>query len=153
MSKYRLSPEQYSTIESKINLTGDEDYVVLVQKRHGRAIFAVHVFGRQPMPKEMVQYEETASRVKYRGTRAEVEGSSLMAAQQLYNKLVVRAYDVQVGRTLHDQLDADQAKAVVPMVAKREAIREFLGNVAGLTSLADDEGDDERGGGVVNEDE
>jgi hypothetical protein len=142
----KLSAEQYKTIESKINLTGDEDYVVVVQRRHGKATFGVHVFERQPSTKEMVAYEETASRVKYRGSRAEVEGSAILATKNLYDTLIARAYDIQVGRTLHEMLDRGQAKVKVTDLGKREAIREFLGSVAGLTSLNEDDGKDENVG-------
>lgn len=144
--KFSLSQEQYAEIEKKINLTGDEDYAVLLQKRHGKATYGVHVFERQPSAKEMAKYEEFASRVKYRGTKAEVEGSIVNATVYLYNLLIARAYDVQVGRKMYETLDRSQSASVVPVGTKREAIREFLSNVVGLTSLAEDEGDEEQSG-------
>ncbi len=151
MSAIKLTPAQYQQIESKIALTGDEDYVVVAQKRHGVLTFGVHVFTRQPTTKEMVAYEETASRVKYRGNRAEVEGSAILATKNLYNVLIARAFDIQVGRKTHETLDREQCKALVTDLGKREAVREFLGNVSGMTSLAEDEGGNETAGQFADE--
>ncbi len=146
MSTFKLSPDAYNTIESKISLTGDEDYAVVVQKRHGKATYGVHVFTRQPTTKELMEYEETASRVKYQGTKAVLEGSALLAAKRLYGLLIARAYDIQVGRFLKETLTRDEAMAQVPDLGKREAIREFLGNQTGLTSLTASEEDDVKSG-------
>lgn len=149
---FKLTPEKYQIIEDKIALTGDEDYVVVVQKRHGKATFGVHVFARQPSTKEMMRYEECASRVKYRGTRAEVEGSAILATKELYNVLIARAYDIQVGRKVYETMDREQAKSLVTDLGKREAIREFLGNVSGLTSLNEEDGGSETEGQFADSD-
>jgi hypothetical protein len=139
---FKLTAEQYEQIEGKIGLTGTEDYAVVVQKRHGKARYATHVFSRPATTTELVSYEDTASKVEYRGNKAQVKGSALLAAETLYNKLIARAYDVQNGRELFNELDATQAKAKVHPLQKREAIREFLGNVSGLTSLTEDDADE-----------
>lgn len=146
----RLSAEDYERIEAKINLTGTEDFVVVSQRRHTKINFSIHVFKRQPMTKELTQYEETSSRMKLRGTRAEVEGSPLLAAKTLYDKLIDRVYDIRVGRQLVEgPLDASDAVTQVPQLVKREAIREFLGGIEGAEGRAEDEGDVE----TVNDDE
>lgn len=145
----RLTPEQYKKIEDGIYLTGTEDYVVVVQKRHGQVRYGVHVFERQPSTKEMVKYEETASRVKYRGSRAEVEGSPLLAAKSLYDLLIARAYDIQVGRQVFENMTREQCVQLVTPLQKREAIREFLGNVSGLTSATEDDGNEQRADGAL----
>lgn len=139
----RLTAADYEQIESRINLTGEEDFVVVSQRRHTKINFSVHVFARQPMTKEMQTYEETASRMKLRGTRADVEGSPIKAAKDLYDKLIVRVYDLRVGRQLLDELDGSGAAKLVPIVVKREAIREFLGGAEGAEGRNEDEGDTE----------
>lgn len=140
----RLRTEDYEQIEAKVNLTGTEDFVVVSQQRHNKVNFSVHVFARQPMTKELTKYEETSSRMKLKGTRAELEGSPLLAARDLYNVLIARAYDVRVGRKLVEELSADEAKELVPQLVKRAAIREFLGGVEGASEAAEDEGDIQR---------
>lgn len=149
--QFKLTDAQYAELESKINLTGEEDYAVLVTKRHNKASYGVHVFARQPSTKEMVAYEEAVSRVKYKGTRAEVEGSAIKAGKALYDVLIARAYDVQVGRQNYPELTRAEAIRVVTDISKREAVREFLGNVSGLTALSEDEGTSEQADGLVSE--
>jgi len=135
-----LKDEDYAKIEAQVNLTGTEDYAVVAQKRHNKINFSIHVFSREATTKEIVTYEEMASRMRFRGNKAEIEGSQVLAAKDLYNKLIVRAYDVRVGRVLHDTLTAEQARDVVPPLVKRSAIREFLGSVMGASDLAESEG-------------
>jgi hypothetical protein len=148
--RLKLTDAQYDEIESKIGLNGEETYAIVVQKHRGKMIYGVHVFQRQPSTKELVQYEETASRVKYKGSTAELQGSALLAGVNMYNLLIVRAYDIVVGMKRHDELDRGTAIASVPGLQKREAVREFLGNVSSLTSVTSDD-DDERDGNVVKD--
>ena len=144
-NKAILRTEDYQKIEAAVGLKDEEDYVVLAHKRHNTISFSTHVFARLPTAKELVKYEETSSRLKFRGNRAEIEGSSITAAVTLYDLLIDRAYDVPVGRRVFGEqgkggpLDRDKAKAIVPVMYKREAIREFVGSVQSATSLAESE--------------
>lgn len=137
-----LKPSDYEQIESKINLVGDEDYSVIAQRRLNKVYYSIHVFARQPSTKEMVEYEETTSRLKFRGTRAEIEGSQVLASKRLYDVLIVRAYDVLVNRQVIETLDRATAIEKVPILVKREAVRDFIGNVQSASSLAEDEGEE-----------
>lgn len=145
----RLTSDQYDQIEKKLDLKGDEDFAVVVQKRHNRVRYGAFVFERQPSPKEMARYEELASRVKYKGTRAEIEGSAVQATTYIFDLLIARAQDIQSGRTVYETLDRDGARKVTPVLTKREAVREFLSNVSSLTSATEDEADVEQVDGLV----
>src|SRR5512135_947991 len=141
-SKKILKAEDYKRIEDRIDLKGEEDYVVLAHKRHNTISFSIHVFARQPMPKEMVAYEEESSRLKFRGQRAEIEGSQIIASRHLYDALIARSYDVPLGRVTHAERDRDGSIKHVPMMVKREAIRTFLGNVMSAADLAEEAGEE-----------
>lgn len=141
--KYALTDDQYNDLEKKLDLKGEEAYAITVQRYRGKALYGVHVFERQPSTKELVTYEDTASRLKYKANGAQLEGSALLAAVNLYKRLIVRAYDIQVGTRNYETLDASEAVRLVPDIQKREAVREFLGVVSSLTSLTSDD-DDER---------
>jgi len=135
-----LKSEDYERIEASVKLTGQEDFVVCVHKRHNKLSFSIHVFERQPMTQEVLAYEETASKMKFRGTKAEMDGSQVLASSNLYNKLIARVYDLPVGRVVHDQLDRAAAVQLVPVLVKREAIRDFVGGVISANQLAENEG-------------
>lgn len=131
----------HATIQAKIHLQGNEDYAVTVQKGKGYWIKSVHVFERRPMQSEINEYEQTASRLKWRGNKAEMEGSQINAGVNLYNRLIARAYDVQVGpvKTL-PEVDAAGARAHVDPLVKREAIRELIGEVYSATRMEENLG-------------
>jgi hypothetical protein len=136
MKKLALTPADYEAIEKNCNITGTEDYAVVTHRIRGAYTRSIHVFDRLPNTKELAEYENPASKLKFRGNKAEVEGSQLLAARDLYNLLIVRAYDVPVGtRTIlggegpdgtPKPLSRDEAKAKVPPMIKREAIRDFV---------------------------
>lgn len=140
----KMSPEDYAKVEAAINLQNDEDYTVVFHKRHGQIRRSVHVFSRQATTKEVSAYENTASRLKFKGNKAEIEGSQTLAAEQLYNKLIARVYDLPIGRRVYGEdkpLGAEEARGIVPVLVKREAIRDFLGEVY-AASRFDEDGDD-----------
>lgn len=142
MQKLSLTRQEYEDIEQKINLDGDEDYAVVAVEHHKLRTYGIHVFARQPSTKEMVKWEETNSKLHMKGSRASVEGSQISAAVNLYDTLIVRAYDVRVGRHVYGDkapLDIMEARKRVTPIIKREVIREFLGGVMGMTSIEADE--------------
>lgn len=131
---------EHAIIQSKIKLTGTEDYAVVIQKGKGFWNKSIHVFSRQPAPRELQTFEETSSRLKFKGQKAEMEGSPIIAANDLYNRLIVRAYDVLVGMTSHDELDAQRCRDLIPPLVKREAIREFTAEVYSASRMEEAEG-------------
>lgn len=135
-----LKSEDYEKIEKSVNLTGQEDFVVCVHKRHNKIAFSVHVFERQPSTKEIVAYEETASKMRFKGTKAEIEGSAVLASKNLYDRLIARVYDLPIGRETHKTLDRENAVRMVPVLVKREAVRDFVGGVISANQLAENEG-------------
>lgn len=145
----KLTADDYTKIETAVIPQGTEDYVVVWHLRHGKWSRSVHVFERQPMTKEITDYENTASKLKFKGNKAEVEGSQTLAARDLYNKLISRVYDLPVGRQVLGEfgkdapLDRSAAIEKVPVLVKREAIREFVGEVYSASRMAESEGDAE----------
>lgn len=147
-----VSREEHAVIQEKCELTGSEDYAVVLQKGKGFWNKSVHVFSRQPTTKELQDFEEASSRLKFKGQKAEMEGSPILAASNLYNRLITRVYDVLVGLKSHDRLDAQHARDWVPPLVKREAVREFTAEVysasrmeeaEGIETGKDDDADDE----------
>ncbi len=169
-SKLVLSREDYSRIEKMCDLKGDEDYAVVTTRHKGLIIRSIHVFARQPMTKELTEYENTASKVKFKGNRAEVEGSQLLAAKHLYDHLISRAYDVPVGRAILGELkevpgeregesrmvgtplQREDAIAKVPVMIKREAVRDMVAQHWSSGQLVEMEGDEEEVKGDTEED-
>jgi hypothetical protein len=125
----------HDKIQSRIHLQDEEDYAVTIQKGKGFWVKTVHVFARRPSLKEINDYEQTASRIKFRGSKAEMEGSQIQAAVSLYNLLVARCYDVLVGMRTFPQLDAAGSRAKVDPLIKREAVRELIGEVYSATRM------------------
>jgi hypothetical protein len=156
-TKLRLKPEDYEKIDTIVGLTGDEYYSVVTHRVRGRWIRSIHVFARQPMTKELTEFENTVSRLKVRGNRTEVEGSQLLAAKHLYDALISRAYDVPVGWQIRGEVAVDEvghittgtplnremAVKLVPMTTKREALRDTFGEVYSEARVAEMEGEDE----------
>lgn len=130
----------HAIIQQKINVADPEDYAVVIQKGKGFWQKSIHVFARQPMEKEVQTYEETSSRLKFRGQKAEMEGAPLRAAAELYNKLISRTYDVLIGLKKHDQLDRQQSMQLISPIIKREAIREFIAEVYSASRMDEAEG-------------
>jgi hypothetical protein len=137
-SKLVLKPEDYDTIDQKVALTGDEFYAVVTTRFRGQLVRSIHVFARQPMPSELVKYENTASRIKVRGSRTDVEGTQIGASYELYKSLIARAYDVPVGTKIVAQMDARTAIERV-----REALRDALGEHFSEGRIAADEDTEE----------
>lgn len=130
----------HERIQAKLNLSDVEDYSVTVQKGKGFWQKTVHVFERRPTQGEINEYEQTASKMKWRGNKAEIEGSQINAGSNLYNKIVSRAYDVIVGRKVVQELDRAGAMAKVDPLVKREAIRELIGEVYSATRMEENLG-------------
>ena len=129
----RVTPEARDKVEERIALKGDEDYALTLFQRHGDRSIIIHVFERQPTPKEIATYEETSSRLKFKGQKAEIEGSVTLASRNLYDALIGRVYDLRVGRHKWEgAIDRDSAKSFVPVLMKREAVRDFLSQVQGV---------------------
>lgn len=135
----------HDAIQVKVKIQGTEDYAVTVQKGKGFWAKTVHVFARRPTLPEINNYEQTASRVKFKGQNAQLEGSQITAAVNLYNVLIARTYDVIVGMKQVDQLDREESKAKVDPLIKREAIRELIAEVYSATRMAESLGADAEG--------
>lgn len=137
-----VTREDHDLIQQRINPQEGEDYAVTVAKGKGYWVKSIHVFSRHPTQGEINAYEQTASRVKFRGQKAEIEGSQINAAVGLYDLLITRAYDVLAGLRRHEQLDREGARAKVPALTKREAIRELIGEVYSATRMEESLGGD-----------
>lgn len=165
VSKLVLKKEDYARIEKLCAIGDKEDYAVVTTRQKGLIIRSIHVFSRQPMTKEITEYENTASKVKFRGNKAEVEGSQTLAAKHLYDHLIDRAYDVPVGRQVLGAIDMndagemigkplnrEEAKEKVPVLLKREAIRDMVGQHWSAGQLVEMEGDEEEVKGDTEDD-
>jgi hypothetical protein len=130
----------HELIQQHIHLTGTEDYAVVIQKGKGFWNKSIHVFGRQPATRELQTFEESSSRLKFKGQKAEMEGSPIFAASELYNRLIVRAYDVLVGLKKYEQMNTQQCKDLITPLVKREAIREFTAEVYSASRMEEAEG-------------
>lgn len=135
-----VTREDHALIQQKCELQGSEDYAVVIQKGKGFWNKSVHVFSRQPTTKELQEFEESSSRLKFKGAKAEMEGSPIIAASNLYNRCIARVYDVLIGLKSHDRLEAQQARDMVPPLVKREAVREFTAEVYSASRMEEAEG-------------
>lgn len=140
----KLTPEDYEKIDTAVNLQGAEVYAVTVHKHRGKYKRAIHVFERMPNEWEMQSFENTSTKVKFRGKDAEVKSSMVLASRTLYDTLITRAYDVPYGpRILGAEpgkpLTAEEAKKFVDVLAKREAMKELCGQVWASSNFDDDE--------------
>lgn len=153
-----LTRTDYERIEQLCAVTDPEDYAVVTSRQRGLLVRSIHVFARQPMTKELTEYENTSSKVKFRGNKAEVEGSQLLAAKHLYDHLILRAYTVPVGsRKILGDVEVDKDGKVirgkplnreesithVPVMLKREAVRDMVAQHWSAGQLIEMEGDDE----------
>lgn len=153
-----LKPEDYDRLDKIVGRTGNEYYSVVTHKMRGRYVRSIHVFHRQPSTKELVHYEQTLSKLRMRGNRTDVEGSQTLAAKDLYNALIVRAYDVPVGWQILGEITLDkdgvtlvsgkpltreEAIEHVPPMIKREAVRDAVGEHYSESRVSEMEGDDD----------
>lgn len=142
----RMTADDYEKIEKAAGIKGDEGYSVVFHKFRARWYRSVHVFARQPTTQDITQYEDIASKVKFRGSRAEVEGSQTLASKKLYDRLIDRVYDLPVGLKVLGEfgkggpLSRDEAIDKVPVLVKREAIRDFIGEVYSAARMDEAEG-------------
>lgn len=152
-SKLLLRKVDHDKIQKIVKLQGEEDYAVVTHRVHGEWKRSIHVFDRLPTTKEMTDYEDTASRVKFKGqNKAVIEGSQVQASSVLYNKIINRVYDLPLGNRMFGEVNEDgtgrplnskEATDRVPSLVKREALRDFIGEVYSESRLAEREGDDE----------
>jgi hypothetical protein len=153
-SKLVLRQEDYERVEKTLTDLGylgntEQDYSVTTQRIKAKWYRTVHVFERPPMGKELNQYEEEASKIKFRGTKAEVEGSRLTAAKNLYNKIILAVFDLPVGRQVLGPIEKghplkrDEARDKVPLLVKRAALLDMLSEVYSAAQIEEREGEDE----------
>jgi len=152
-SKLLLTKEKHREIQEAIKLDAAEDYSVVTHKRHGEWERSVHVFNRLPTTKELTIFENTSSKVKFRGAnKAEIDSGAVAAAEVLYNKLISRVYNLPQGpRKVLAPLDGpnskslsnQEARELVPPLVKREALRDFVGEVYSESRISEREGDDD----------
>jgi len=139
----KMSKEDFNKIETACEIKDTEEYSVVWHKVKGQWLRSIHVFERQPMTSELTKYEDIVSKVKVKGQKVTMEGSQVSGAKYLYDLLVQRVYDLPLGRKVIPQLNgSDAAKTVLPLV-KREAIRDFIGEVYSDARMNDIEGDEE----------
>lgn len=156
-SKLVLSKGDHEKIQEMVNLQNEEDYAVVTHRIHGEWKRSIHVFTRLPSTKELTVYENSASKMKFRaGGQAEIQGGSVEAAGILYNKLVTRVYDLPIGNRVFGEvtvnsdgstsgspLERNSAIDKVPPLVKREALRDFIGEVYSESRIAEKQGDDD----------
>ena len=154
LTKRILTRDDHALIQERCNIDGErgEDYACVFQRGKGFGQWSIHVFTRQPTQKEIDNYEQTASKLKFKGQKAQMEGSQITAAVTLYNLLITRTYDVLVGIKSYDQLPREQTVAKVPPLVKREAIRQLIGEVYSESRLAEAEGAGEEGDDEADDD-
>jgi hypothetical protein len=146
-TKRILTRDDHARIQDQCSIDGErgEDYACVFQRGKGFGQWSIHVFTRQPTQKEIDNYEQTASKLKFKGQKAQMEGSQITAAVTLYNLLITRTYDVLVGIKSYDRLEREQTVARVPPLVKREAIRQLIGEVYSESRLAEAEGAGDEG--------
>lgn len=164
----KLTPADYDRIDllSGIDKSTDQFYTVVTHRVRGQAIRSIHLFARQPTPAEVTKFEDTASKVKVRGRKTEFEGSQAKAFRHLYDALILRAFDVPTGfkiiGSVPDDVNAyrpglglsrEECIEKVPVVVKREALRDAMGEVYSEARVNEMEGDDEEIKGESKEDD
>jgi len=155
-SKLRITPADYDQLDQQVARKPGEFYSIVTSKVRGKYIRSIHVFSRMPMPKELTEFESTASKLKMRGQRTDVEGSQITAFRHLYDQLITRAYSVPVGWEIVGDVSVDaegkvtgtpltreQAIAQVPIIMKREALRDVMSEHYSESRLDDLIGDEE----------
>lgn len=165
MPKLVLKREDYLTIQKAIGITGTEHFSVVTHRSMGMIFRSIHVFARQPMTAEITEFESTASKMKFRGNKAEVEGSQVRASLHLYNHLITRAYNVPIGLQILGETDIENGQIVkggpidretairdVPALIKREAVRDATSQHWSQGQLVDMEGEEEEVHGAKEED-
>lgn len=141
-TKRVLTRDDHLIIQQRCEIDADkgEDYACVFLRGKGFGQWSIHVFARQPTQKEIDSYEQTASHLKFKGQKAQIEGSQITAAVALYNSIVLRTYDVLIGLKSYDRLDRELTIAKVPPLVKREAVRQLIGEVYSESRLAEAEG-------------
>lgn len=153
-----LKDEDYAAIDAFLDLPDQQFYAVVTTKQRNKWVRSFHVFARQPTPKELVEYEQTVSRIKFRGNRTDLEGSQLTAARHLYDLLIEKVYNVPYNnRTILAELKTDpntgrfvetkplgreEARQYVSPMIKRAALRDAMGEHYSEAQVAEQDGDD-----------
>lgn len=142
-SKLVLKRKDYIAIEQdpRVGLQPSEDYALTTAKVHGEWVRSIHVFRRRPTQQELQVYEETASRVKLKGNKASLEGKRLLAAKVLYDLLIDRVIDAQIGRKTVPFLEGNDARVSIEPLMKRAAIIDMVSEVYSASQLEEREGE------------
>jgi len=135
-----LTKDDHAQIQSRCNIKGDENYAAVLQRGKGFSQWSIHVFTREPTLPEINKYEQTASRVEFKGQKAKIEGSQIQAGVSLYNTLIDRAYDVLIGLRSVDTLNTSEARQRVPPLVKREAVVDMIGGIYSSSRMEEIEG-------------
>jgi hypothetical protein len=156
-SKLILKKEDHVKIQDLVTLQGNEEYSVVTHRIHGEWKRSIHVFKRLPSTTEMAEYENAASKVRFRGAgKAETLSGAVKASEALYNKLISRVYDLPVGTRIYGEvtierngqraglpLNEEESRQRVPILVKKEALTDFVGQVFSESRLAEREGDED----------
>jgi hypothetical protein len=141
MAKLGLSDEDYLTIEKACDIKGSEPYAVVYMPIRNKFVRSVHVFERKPGTKELTDYENATSKMRFRGNKAEIEGGAVAAAAELYRKTISRVFDIVVDRAiLAGPIARDEAIRLVEPLVKREAIADIVGEVFRASKIAEMDG-------------
>ncbi len=173
-SKLVLRKADYDLIAAKLTQAGflgksEQDFQVTTQRDKGVWYRTIHIFSRPPMPSELNEYEDKASKIKFKGTKAQIEGSKINAAKDLYNKIILAVFDLPLGRIVYGSfevpdpndraktivgkpLDREEALERVPVLTKRAAILDMVGEVYSAAQLEEREGEDEELGSKSEDD-
>lgn len=156
-SKLVLRKQDHAEIQKLISLGDNEEYSVVTHRIHGEWKRSIHVFKRLPSTPEMTEYENAVSRIRFKGAgKAETQSGAVKASETLYNKLVERVYDLPIGSRVYGEvtmapdgttsgrpLTGEEARSKVPVLVKKEALTDFVGQVYSESRLAEREGDDD----------
>lgn len=141
MAKLGLKDEDYLTIEKARDIKGSEPYTVVYMPLRNKFVRSVHVFERKPSTKELTDYENATSKMRFRGNKAEIEGGAVAAAGELYRKTIGRVYDLVIDRQIvAGPIARDEAIRLVEPMVKREAIADLVGEVFRASKVAEMDG-------------
>ena len=157
MSRVSLGREDHLRIQKAITLQGDEVYSVVTHRIYGVFKRSIHVFGRLPATKELIEYAETVAGAGFRDqARADLGAGRIRAAEALYDRLVEGVYDLPIGEKTYGEVNMKDdgsmegtplcsvdARATVPVMVKREALRDCIGAVYSESRLDRRQSDDE----------
>jgi hypothetical protein len=144
MPRMTLSTEESIQLEHDLQIQGHEPYaIVFIKIRGTQYARSVHVFEREPDAREITEYENNASKMKIKGSNAEIQGGSVAAAAELYRRTISRVHNLVVNRVVvPGPIGREEALRLVPPIVKRAAISDLIGDVFQASRISEMEGDE-----------